>query len=153
MPDRRTLLASGAHACTAALVAASLPFPLSLAGDRQRFMLIGLTGPENPSRVSLLFAWANALADAGHAVRIDLAGDATVLLRSAVADVLSAPGLPPFKDIIARTRDKGVPIFVCRPCAEARGVTDADLEGRGAQYTNGPAMAAAMEWAGKVLAV
>lgn len=153
LPNRRALLATGAHACTAVLAAAALPFPLAAEGDRQRFMLIGLTGPEQPSRVSLLFAWANALADAGHTVRLDLAGDATVVIRSAVSDSLSAPGLPPFKDIIARTQDRGVPIFVCRPCAEARGVTDADLESRHAQYTNGPAMAAAMEWAGKVFTV
>lgn len=153
MPSRRTLLATGAHACTAALAAAALPFPLVPSGAVQRFMLIGLTGTENPSRVSLLFAWANALAEAGHTVRLDLAGDATVLIRSAATDELRAPGLPPFKDIIAKTRDHGVPISVCRPCAEARGVTEADLESWNAQYTNGPAMAAAMEWAGKVIVV
>jgi sulfur relay (sulfurtransferase) complex TusBCD TusD component (DsrE family) len=61
--------------------------------------------------------------------------------------------LPPLKDIMAATQNHGIPIFVCRPCAAARGVTDLDLEGRNAQYTNGPAMAAAMEWAGKVLVV
>jgi hypothetical protein len=32
-------------------------------------------------------------------------------------------------------------------------LTDADLEGRNAQFTNAQAMAAAMEWAGKVVVV
>jgi len=153
MPSRRTILAAGAHACTAALAASALPLPLAGTEAPQRFMLIGLTGAESPSRASLLFAWANALADARHTVRIDLAGDAVALIQSQVTEGLRAPGLPPLEDIMAGTRDHGIPIFVCRPCAAARGVTDLDLEGRNAQYTNGPAMAAAMEWAGKVLVV
>jgi uncharacterized protein involved in oxidation of intracellular sulfur len=153
MPTRRKLLTTGAHACTAALVAATLPDALSATADPQRFMLIGLTGPENPTRASLLFAWANALADAGHTVRLDLAGEATLLMRGQMADSLAAPGLPPLSSIIAKTQDHGIPVFLCRPCATARGITDADLEGRNAQFTNAQAMAAAMAWAAKVIVV
>lgn len=147
------MLASGTHACTAALAAAAIPFPLSTAGDPQRFMLIGLTGPADATRASLLVAWANALGEAGHTVRVDLAGDATLLIRREVADALVAPGLPPFRDLMTKLLDRGIPIFLCRPCAMARGVTEADLEGQNAQFTNGPAMAAAMEWAAKILVV
>lgn len=122
-------------------------------GDTQRFMLIGLTGPEDPTRASLLFAWANALAEAGHTVRLDLAGEATLLIRSEVTDSLAAPGFPALKGLIAKVQDHGVPMYLCRSCAMARGVTDADLEGRNAQFTNAQAMAAAMQWATKVLVV
>ena len=153
MPTRRSLLAAGAHACTAALAAATLPSALSATGDPQRFMLIGLTGPEDPTRASLLFAWANALAEAGHTVRLDLAGEGTLLMRAHVTDSLRAPGLPPLQTILAKTLDRGIPVFLCRPCAAARGITDADLEGRNAQFTNAQAMASAMEWAAKVLVV
>jgi predicted peroxiredoxin len=121
--------------------------------DPQRFMLIGLTGPEDPTRASLLFAWANALAEAGHTVRVDLAGEATLLFRPQLTDSLAAPGLPPLKSIMAKVQDRGVSIFLCRPCAMARGLTDADLEGRNAQFTNAQAMAAAMAWAAKILVV
>jgi predicted peroxiredoxin len=124
-----------------------------MTGEPQRFMLIGLTGPEDPTRASLLFAWADALAEAGHTVQIDLAGEATLLLRSQLSDSLAAPGLPPLKSIMAKVQDRGVPVFLCRPCAQARGLTDADLEGRNAQYTNAQTMAAAMAWATKVLVV
>jgi predicted peroxiredoxin len=116
-------------------------------------MLIGLTGPEDPTRASLLFAWANALAEAGHTVRLALAGEATRLVRPQATDTLTAPGLPPLKAIMAKTQDHGIPIFLCRPCALARGVTDADLEGRNAQFTNAQAIAATMEWAAKVFVV
>jgi uncharacterized protein involved in oxidation of intracellular sulfur len=116
-------------------------------------MLIGLTGPENPTRASLLFAWANALAEAGHTVRLDLAGEATHLIRSEVTDSLVAPGFPDLKSLIAKAQDRGVPMYLCRSCALARGVTDADLEGRNAQFTNAQAMAAAMQWATKVFVV
>jgi uncharacterized protein involved in oxidation of intracellular sulfur len=114
-------------------------------------MLIGLTGPDNPSRASLLFAWAHLLAEANHAVRIDLAGDGVLLIRRGAADGLRAPGLPALPDIMAKAHTQGILIYVCRPCATARGVTDSDLDGHNAQYTNGQAMAAAMEWATKVL--
>jgi uncharacterized protein len=153
MPTRRAVLATGAHACTAVLAAAALPASLSATGDPQRFMLIGLSGPEDPTRASLLFAWANALAEAGHTVRVELAGEATLLMRPPLTDSLTAPGLPALKSIMAKVQDHGVPIFLCRPCAMARGVTDADLEGRNAQFTNAQAMAAAMEWATKILVV
>jgi predicted peroxiredoxin len=125
----------------------------SSASEPQRFMLIGLTGPESPTRASLLLIWAHTLAEAGHNVRLELAGEATVLLRGQVADSLVSPGLPPFRDILAKVQDRGVPIFLCRGCAVARGITDQDLEGRNAQFTNGQAMAAAMAWATKVLVV
>jgi uncharacterized protein involved in oxidation of intracellular sulfur len=116
-------------------------------------MLIGLTGPEDPTRASLLFAWANALAEAGHTVRLELAGEATLLMGHQVTDTLAAPGLPALKTIMTKARDHGIPIFLCRPCALARGITDADLEGRNAQFTNAQAMAATMEWASKVFVV
>jgi uncharacterized protein involved in oxidation of intracellular sulfur len=153
MPTRRDVIAGGAHACTAVFAAAALPAALATTGEAQRFMLIGLTGPEDPTRASLLFAWANALAEAGHTVRLNLAGEATLLMRAQLTDSLTAPGLPALKSIMAKAQDHGVLIFLCRPCAMARGVTDADLEGRNAQFTNAQAMAATMEWAAKVFVV
>jgi uncharacterized protein involved in oxidation of intracellular sulfur len=116
-------------------------------------MLIGLTGPENPTRASLLVAWANALGEAGHNVRLELAGEATLLMRTQVADSLLGVGVPPFRTILAKVREQGIPIYVCRPCATARGVSEADLIASNAQFTNAQAMAAAMAWATKVFVV
>jgi uncharacterized protein involved in oxidation of intracellular sulfur len=153
MPTRRDVLSTGAHACTAALAAGALGLYPHAATEVQRFVLIGLTGPGDPARASLLFAWASALAEAGHIVRVELAGDAALLLRREVADSLVATGLPPLRDIMAKAEAHGIPIFVCRPCAMARGVAESDLEGRNAQFTNAQVMAADMVWATKVLVV
>lgn len=153
MPTRRDLLSTGAHACATILAAAALPVSPPSPATPQHFMLIGLTGPEDPTRASMLFAWANALADAGHTVRLQLAGEATLLLLDQATDSVTARGLPALKTILGKTRDLGIPIFLCRSCAEARGVTDAALEGWNAQFTNAQAMAATMEWAAKVLVI
>ncbi len=116
-------------------------------------MLIGLTGPENPTRASLLLAFANALGEAGHNVRLELAGEGTLLMRAQVADSLVGVGVPPLKTMLAKVQEQGIPIYVCRPCAAARGVTETDLASRNAVFTNAQAMAAAMAWATKVLVV
>jgi predicted peroxiredoxin len=153
MPTRRDVLATGAHACTAAFAVAALPGSIGTTSDAQRFMLIGLTGPDDPTRASLLFAWANALTDAGHIVRLELAGEATRLMLPQTSDALTAPGLPSLKTLMAKTQAYAIPISLCRPCALARGITETDLEGWHAQFTNASVMAATMAWAAKVLLV
>lgn len=153
MPSRRDVLSSGAHACTAALAAVALPLRFPEPGELQRFMLIGLTGPENPTRASLLMAFANALGEGGHNVRLELAGEGARLMRREVADSLVGVGVPPFRALLAKVQEQGIPIYVCRPCAAARGVTETDLAGRNAVFTDARAMAAAMAWATKVLVV
>ena len=55
--------------------------PRSSAAEGQNFLLVGLVGSENPTRAKVPFVWAAALREAGNEVRIELAGDATVLMR------------------------------------------------------------------------
>jgi predicted peroxiredoxin len=153
MRTRRDALAAGAHACVAALALGTLPASLPAEPASQRFMLIGLTGPQDPARASLLLVWASALAAAGHTVRVTLAGDATLLLSRQLADTLLAPGLPPVKHLLGQVLDRGVPFFLCRACAVARGLAETDIEGRNAQFTNAEVMAADMAWAAKILVI
>ena len=79
---------------------------------KQKFLLIGLCGSENPTRANFPFAWAAALHDAGHEVRIELAGDATVLMRSVVAEHSTPVGWPPIAEALAKVIEKKIPIFV-----------------------------------------
>jgi predicted peroxiredoxin len=79
---------------------------------KQRYLLIGLCGSENPTRANFPFAWAAALHEAGHEVRIELAGDATVLMRSTVANSVTPVGWPPLADAIAKIVRYKIPIFV-----------------------------------------
>jgi len=77
-----------------------------------RYLLIGLCGSENPTRANFPFVWAVALREAGNEVRIELAGDATVLMRTAVSDSVTPVGWPPFREALAKVIELKVPIFV-----------------------------------------
>jgi hypothetical protein len=87
MPSRRSFLDRSAHGC-AALIAGNIVAPIAMAAADetagQKFLLVGLVGSENPMRANFPFVWATALKEAGHEVRIELAGDATVLMRTAI---------------------------------------------------------------------
>ena len=110
MPTRRQV---SKHLCTALLASTATAQESSGAGGaKQRFLLIGLCGSENPTRANFPFAWGAALHEAGHEVRIELAGDATVLMRSVVAANVTPVGWPPLSQAIAKVIEHQIPIFV-----------------------------------------
>jgi predicted peroxiredoxin len=80
--------------------------------ESQKFLLLGLTGSENPTRANFPFIWSIALNEAGHEVRIELAGDATVLMRTVVANNVIAVGWPPLREALTKVYDYKIPIFV-----------------------------------------
>jgi len=105
MPNRRSVVEKLAHLCTGAFagsVMATAAGSVADAAGSQRFLLVGLVGSENPTRANFPFVWAAALRGAGHEVRIELAGDATVLMRSAVSDSVTPVGWPPFSQALAK---------------------------------------------------
>jgi hypothetical protein len=115
MPSRRRFLQKGGHVCASAIAGSSVSLgsAASASGaEAQRFLLIGLVGSENPTRANFPFVWAAALRDAGHEVRIELAGDATVLMRTAVSNRVTPVGWPPFREALARVAELKIPIFV-----------------------------------------
>lgn len=95
------------------LASTALAGPAAAQGDpKQRFLLIGLCGSENPTRANFPFLWGAALYEAGHEVRIELAGDATVLMRSVVAGNVTPVGWPPLSQAIAKVIGHKIPIYV-----------------------------------------
>ena len=115
MRRRREFLREGAHACAAAIAgstAALATQPSAQAMEAQKFLLIGLVGSENPTRANFPFVWAAALKEAGNEVRIELAGDATVLMRTAVSNSVTPVGWPPFKEALAKVIELKIPIYV-----------------------------------------
>ncbi len=117
MTTRREFLESTSHVCGAAILAtaaaaAAQAQPAVAPVDKQRFLLVGLVGSENPTRANFPFVWAAALHEAGHEVRIELAGDATVLMRTPVANSVTPVGWPPFSEALAKVVDHKIPIFV-----------------------------------------
>jgi predicted peroxiredoxin len=110
MPTRREI---SQHLCTALIAsAASVPVAAAANEPKQRFLLVGLCGSENPTRANFPFAWGAALHEAGHEVRIELAGDATVLMRTVVAANVTPVGWPPLSQAIAKVMERQIPIFV-----------------------------------------
>jgi predicted peroxiredoxin len=110
MPTRRE---AAQHLCTALLASAAAAAPAAAADDpKQRFLLVGLCGSENPTRANFPFAWGVALREAGHEVRIELAGDATVLMRTVVAANVTPVGWPTLSQTIVKVIEHQIPIFV-----------------------------------------
>ena len=123
MSSRRDVLESGMHQC---LGAAGLAMLAARAGTAaaaerrepsekpapQKFLLVGLCGSENPTRANFPFVWAAALHEEGHEVRIELAGDGTVMMRAPVANSVTAVGWPPFHEALARVIELRIPIDV-----------------------------------------
>ena len=118
MKSRREVLQEGAHACLGAIAIAGMGAAEVAAqtGDAkpaaQKFLLVGLCGSENPTRANFPFVWAAALKEAGHEVRIELAGDGTVMMRTPVANSVTAVGWPPFSQALAKVVEHKIPIFV-----------------------------------------
>lgn len=113
MTNRRAFIEKSVHVCAGALagnmnstVEASVPV------ENQRFLLIGLVGSENPTRANFPFVWAAALRGNGYEVRIELAGDATVLMRDAVSKSVTPVGWPPFRQALAKVIELKILIFV-----------------------------------------
>src|SRR5262245_28189798 len=115
MARRRQVLSGLLHTCAAA---ASVPAAAAAAqgstprAEVQRYLLIGLCGSENPTRATFPFAWASALREAGHDVRLELAGDATVLMRTVVANSVTPVGWPPLSEAMAKVIEHKIPIYV-----------------------------------------
>jgi hypothetical protein len=115
MTSRRSFLKKSTHLCAAAVAGGALGAgaqPASGPAESQRFLLIDLVGSENPTRANFPFVWAAALREAGHDVRIELAGDATVLMRTAVSNSVTPVGWPPFSQALAKVVELKIPIFV-----------------------------------------
>ena len=115
MTRRRDFLKNSAHACAATLAGSTTGLPNSIRTDAvqvQKFLLIGLAGSENPTRANFPFVWATALKGSGNDVRIELAGDATVLMRSAVSNSVTPVGWPPFREALAKVIELKIPIYV-----------------------------------------
>ena len=98
-------------------------------------ILMNIThGPENPTRAALAFAVAKAAADEGHTVSMFLAGDGSQLLRNAVLDNLNGLGTGNLRELFDALVAKGVRFYLSGMSSKSRGVTDADLTGKPAEF-------------------
>lgn len=115
MGSRRSFLKNTGHTCAAFLIGGALGAQenkMPTSGEAQKFLLVCITGSENPTRANFPFVWSVALHEAGHQVKIELAGDGTVLMRTPVANNVTAVGWPPLREALAKVIDYKIPIYV-----------------------------------------
>jgi uncharacterized protein len=126
------LLAVGLLLPCQALAQPQRPSP---APQQKATLLIHVThGPEHPTRAALAFLVARTAVEEGHQVRIFLAGDAVQLIRDPVLDSLAGIGtgrLREHYDVLAKA---GVRFYLSGMSSRARGVTDADIKGKTAEF-------------------
>lgn len=88
-------------------------------------------GPNNSTKAVLPFIACKGAMSRGERVAMFAMQEATYLGASSHADLdeLKAPGLPTVQAVLDELRANGAldEFVVCKPCAEARGITEDDL--------------------------
>lgn len=119
-----------------------------------KILIMSATGPSDPTRASLPFEIAvNGAAASGVESDVALDGDATELVKTDVAARVKGVGVAPLADLIAACRLKGVRFYVCKGCAEARGVTQSHLDALAARFIGPPELVRLSLVADRVLTV
>ncbi len=74
---------------------------------------IATHGPDDPTKACIPFHLAvNGAEEAGIDAAINLVGDATVLVQDRYVETLTPLGLPPLRELMAKVREKGIPIYI-----------------------------------------
>ena len=97
-------------------------------------LLVHITcGPEAPTKAALGLLVARAAIDEGHQVQVFLAGDAVQLVRDAVLDALTGLGTGSLRESFDAVASGGGRFYVSGMSSKARGVSEADLDGKPAE--------------------
>ena len=102
--------------------------------SKMKILIHVTTGPENPTKAALAFLVAKTAVDEGHTVTLFLAGDAVQLLRDNVLDNLSGLGTGKLREHFDALVKGGARFYLSGNSSKARGVTDADIKGKPAEF-------------------
>lgn len=98
-------------------------------------ILVHLTqGTENPTRAALAFFVAKSAIEEGHTVSLFLAGDAVLLLRDVILDNLVGLGTGKLREHYDAIVAAGGKFYLSSMSSKARGVTDAEIQGKPAEF-------------------
>ena len=148
--SRRTFLTALAGLPILAATAAAAD-PASTEHRKLKIFMKSAWGSDDPTKAAFPFYHGDALADAGHEVRIFLLGEAVSLMRKSVANAVVPVGWPPLAEPLAKLAAKKIPIYACGRCSAARGVTEADLADYGAKFGNPAIFVSLVEWADRII--
>ena len=116
-----------------------------------RIVMKSAWGSDDPTKAAFPFLHGEALAEAGHEVRIFLLGEAVSLMRASVAEAVVPVGWPPLAEVLKKVVARKIPIYACGACSRARGVTEADLAQYGARFGNPTIFVSLVEWADRII--
>ncbi len=92
-----------------------------------KLFVVATHGADDPNRATLAFLAAKAAKENSYDVELFLMNDAVLLTREGVAKNIQGVGLAPFPELLEILQILEVPILICKPYAEARGMTEEDL--------------------------
>ena len=75
-------------------------------------LCVGSYGLRDPTRATFPFAAALTAIASGHQPQIALMGDATSLMKDAVAERVHGADWPPLKELLEKVIRHGVPLFL-----------------------------------------
>jgi len=99
-----------------------------------RFLVHVTCGPADPTRAALAFLVAKAAIEEGHSVSLFLAGDAVTLLKDESLTSVTGLGTGRLEDHYAALAAKGARFYLSGMSAKARGLSEADLAGKPAEF-------------------
>jgi uncharacterized protein len=100
-------------------------------------ILVHIThGPEPPTRAALGFHVAKAAVEDDHDVTVFLAGDAVQLMRESTLGHLTGLGTGNLREFYDSLAAASVPFHLSGGSSQARGLTQADFEGRNVQFAS-----------------
>jgi predicted peroxiredoxin len=114
-----------------------------------RLLVNVVTGPENPTRAALGLLVARTASEAGHEVRVFLAGDGVSLARPETAEALHGVGSGSVAEHWSALVDAGVPVALSGLSSKARGI-DARTTG-GVELAPPTRLVELVDWSEKAL--
>jgi len=98
-------------------------------------------GTDNPNRATRALFFAMVAKKEGKQAAVFLLDEGVYLAKKGVVDKIQAATGDKADDHLSYLQEFGVPIYVCTPCAVARGIAETDLI-EGARMATGAAMIA-----------
>jgi len=78
-----------------------------------KLLYIATHGPDDPTKACMPIHLAvNGALEAGIEAEVNLAGDASLLIQDRYIDSVVPLGFPPLKELMAKARERGVPIYI-----------------------------------------
>ena len=117
-----------------AAIAASLTCMTASPVLADNFLMHIHTGPDNPTKAALGFLVALTAMNEGHDVNLFLAGDGAALITDDALSSVEGVGTGKLQDHMTALMGGSARIYVSGKSAEARNITEQDLEGKPAEF-------------------